>query len=41
MVVRGPQTFIDLSSAATFALSRTPQRFASTVLSSGIGAAAA
>ena len=41
MVVCGPQTFIDLSSAATFASSRTPQRFASTVLSSGIGAAAA
>jgi glycosyltransferase involved in cell wall biosynthesis len=41
MVVRGPQTFIDLPSAATFALSRTPQHFASTVLSSGIGAAAA
>ena len=34
MVVDGPQTFIDLSSAATFASSRTPQRFASIVLSS-------
>ena len=40
MVVCGPQTFIDLPSATTFVLSRTPQRFASTVLSSGIGAAA-
>jgi hypothetical protein len=40
MVVCGPQTFIDLSSATTFVSSRTPQRFASTVLSSGIGAAA-
>ena len=34
MVVCGPQTFIDLSAAATFASSRTPQHFASTVLSS-------
>jgi glycosyltransferase involved in cell wall biosynthesis len=34
MVVCGPQTFIDLSSAATFASSRTPQCFASAVLSS-------
>jgi len=41
MVVRGPQTFIDLSSASTFASSRTPHRFASTVLSSLIAGAAA
>jgi hypothetical protein len=34
MIVRGPQSFIDLSSATTFAASRTPYRFASTVLSS-------
>ena len=34
MVMRGPQTFIDLSSAASFAALRTPDRFASTVLSS-------
>ena len=34
MVVRGPENFIDLSSASTFASSRTPHRFASTVLSS-------
>ena len=34
MVMCGPQTFIDLPSAATFALSCTPKRFASTVLSS-------
>jgi glycosyltransferase involved in cell wall biosynthesis len=34
MVERGPQSFIDLPSAATFASSRTPHRFASTVLSS-------
>jgi hypothetical protein len=32
MVDRGPQTFIDLSSAADFASSRTPHRFASQVL---------
>jgi hypothetical protein len=40
MVVCGPRTFIDLSSTTTFVSSRTPKRFASTVLSSGIGAAA-
>ena len=40
MVLHGPQTFIDLSSATTFASSRTPRHFASTVLSSGIDAAA-
>jgi glycosyltransferase involved in cell wall biosynthesis len=34
MIVRGPQSFIDLPSATTFASSRTAQRFASTVLSS-------
>ncbi|MGZ5793551.1 MAG: glycosyltransferase [Croceibacterium sp.] len=34
MIVRGPQNFIDVSSAATFAFSCTPQRFASTLLSS-------
>ena len=34
MVVRGPQTFIDLASAASFAALRTPDRFASTVLAS-------
>jgi glycosyltransferase involved in cell wall biosynthesis len=34
MVLRGPQNFIDLSSASTFASSRTPDRFASTILSS-------
>ena len=34
MVMQGPQTFIDLSSARSFASSRTPQHFASTVLSS-------
>lgn len=34
MIVHGPQTFIDHSSATTFASSRTPDRFASTVLSS-------
>jgi glycosyltransferase involved in cell wall biosynthesis len=34
MIVRGPQSFIDLPSATTFAASRTPHRFASTVLSS-------
>jgi glycosyltransferase involved in cell wall biosynthesis len=34
MIVRGPQSFIDLSSATTFASSRTPQRFAAAVLSS-------
>jgi hypothetical protein len=32
MVDGGPQTFIDLSSAADFASSRTPHRFASQVL---------
>ncbi|GEP57688.1 glycosyltransferase [Reyranella soli] len=32
MVDGGPQSFIDLSSAAEFAASRTPQRFASQVL---------
>ncbi len=32
MVEGGPQSFIDLSSAADFASSRTPQRFASQVL---------
>jgi len=32
MVDGGPQTFIDLSSAADFASSRTPDRFASQVL---------
>lgn len=32
MVEGGPQSFIDLSSAADFAASRTPQRFASRVL---------
>jgi len=37
MVECGPQTFIDLPSATTFASFRTPQRFASTVLSSVIG----
>jgi hypothetical protein len=41
MVVRGPQTFIDQSSAAIFASSRTPQRFASTVLASAIDSVAA
>jgi glycosyltransferase involved in cell wall biosynthesis len=41
MVVRGPQTFIDQSSAATFASLRTPHRFASTVLSSVIDGVAA
>jgi glycosyltransferase involved in cell wall biosynthesis len=41
MIVGGPQTFIDLSSAATFASSRTPHRFASTVLSSVIDNVAA
>lgn len=41
MIVRGPQTFIDLSSATTFASSRTPHRFASTVFSSVVGGAAA
>ncbi len=34
MIVHGPQNFIDVSSAAAFALSCTPQRFASTLLSS-------
>jgi hypothetical protein len=34
MIVHGPQNFIDVSSAATFAFSCTPQRFASTLLSS-------
>jgi hypothetical protein len=34
MVESGPQSFIDLSSAARFAASRTPHRFASIVLSS-------
>ena len=34
MVVRGPQTFIDVPSAAAFAFSCTPYRFASTLLSS-------
>jgi glycosyltransferase involved in cell wall biosynthesis len=34
MVAQGPQTFIDLSSARSFAASRTPGRFASTVLAS-------
>jgi glycosyltransferase involved in cell wall biosynthesis len=34
MVVQGPQTFIDLSSARSFAALRTPDRFASTVLAS-------
>ena len=32
MVDGGPQSFIDLSSAADFAASRTPQRFASQVM---------
>jgi hypothetical protein len=32
MVEGGPQSFIDLSSAARFASSRTPHRFASIVL---------
>jgi glycosyltransferase involved in cell wall biosynthesis len=41
MIVRGPQSFIDLSSATTFASSRTPQRFASAVLSSLIERTAA
>src|SRR5258708_7585996 len=41
MIVRGPQSFIDLSSATTFASSRTPQRFASTVFSSLIEPTAA
>jgi glycosyltransferase involved in cell wall biosynthesis len=40
MVVEGPQTFIDLSSAKHFASARTPQHFASTVLSSMAGAPA-
>jgi glycosyltransferase involved in cell wall biosynthesis len=34
MIVHGPQNFIDVSSAKTFALSCTPYRFASTLLSS-------
>ena len=34
MVEQGPETFIDRSSAASFAASRTPHRFASLVLSS-------
>jgi hypothetical protein len=34
MIVHGPQNFIDVSSAAAFALSCTPYRFASTLLSS-------
>jgi glycosyltransferase involved in cell wall biosynthesis len=34
MIVQGPQNFIDVSSAKTFALSCTPNRFASTLLSS-------
>ena len=34
MIVHGPQNFIDVSSAATFAFSCTPYRFASTLLSS-------
>jgi len=38
MVMQGPQTFIDLSSATTFASSRTPRRFAATVLASVIDA---
>lgn len=41
MVESGPQTFIDLSSAKTFACARTPHRFASMVLSSVIDGAAA
>jgi glycosyltransferase involved in cell wall biosynthesis len=41
MVAGGPQTFIDRSSAATFASSRTPHRFAATVLSSVIDGVAA
>ncbi len=34
MIVHGPQNFIDISSAAAFAFSCTPYRFASTLLSS-------
>jgi glycosyltransferase involved in cell wall biosynthesis len=34
MVVEGPQSFIDMSSARRFAEARTPDRFAATVLSS-------
>jgi glycosyltransferase involved in cell wall biosynthesis len=34
MIVHGPQNFIDVSSAKTFALACTPHRFASTLLSS-------
>jgi hypothetical protein len=41
MIVHGPQSFIDLSSATTFASARTPQRFASTVFSSLIERTAA
>ncbi len=41
MVDDGPQTFIDLSSAAQFASSRTPQRFASQVLACADNGAAA
>ncbi len=41
MVVRGPENFIDLSSASTFASSRTPHRFASAVFSSVIAGIAA
>ncbi len=41
MIIRGPQSFIDLSSATTFASSRTPQHFASAVLSSLIERTAA
>jgi len=41
MVEGGPQSFIDLSSAADFASSRTPQRFASQVLACAEKGAAA
>ena len=34
MIVHGPQNFIDVPSAAAFAFSCTPYRFASTLLSS-------
>jgi hypothetical protein len=40
MVLKGPQSFIDLSLARDFASSRTPQHFASTVLSSVAAATA-